>query len=301
MPRPATPVGTPAGNVNAPRQEPGPADANMRWAERGPAKRPWAEPWAVAGLCLGGAGLLSASFPSLCPLVMPLSATGLLAAAVGLWRARVMAKSRLLLPLAAAATAGAVLCAAWWRPGLLGPIYQASRPRPEVDPAAMRVVPLPGSRNVDPASVDWVDASQAALQQGATLVRITDAWIGPARKPITKDHALSNHQYLFIRVQVFQTKNKEGQEVARPLSPGNQPRLTDDTGNVYPAGDGLASGSEEPGKGSGVAGLGHEEVFAFQPPGADAKYLRIELPGARWSGTGLFRFTIPAGMIRRDR
>jgi len=286
----------PAGNVNA-RSQSAPEDPAIRWAEKGLAKRPWVEPWAVAGLCLAGASLLSASFPLLCRLVIPLSAVGLLAAVMGLWRARVMSKSRRFLPLAATIMSAAVLLSAWRWPSLLGPIYEASRPRPTVDAAAMRAVPLPGSRGVDPAETEWVDASRAALQQGGTLARIMDVWIGPAEEPANKNRARPQH--LFVRLQVFHASHKNGQSIIDPIV-GLRARLTDDTDKVYEVSEGLASSKRSDDK-RVLSGLAPEKVFAFTPAPAEPKYLRFELAATTPGSSRPFRFTIPASMIARER
>ncbi len=276
-----------------------------------PGQRATIEPLGLAALLLGSAALLSASFSALCRLVMPLAVLGLLLGLAGLWRGRLARRRarvaggwrswRSLVPLAASLTAGAILVSAWLWPGLLGPVYQASRPRPTLDPAAMHVVPLPGSRGLESANPNWVDASQAALRQGDTLVRISRVWTGPAEAPASKkDNSARKKQYLFVGVQIFQAKALADKQ-ARPINlKAGRPKLTDDTGQVYELRTGLAAPPVKAGK-ADLPVFGREQVFAFEPPAAGRAHLRIELPAGMWGGSGVYRFTIPATMIQRQR
>jgi hypothetical protein len=43
-----------------------------------------------------------------------------------------------------------------------------------------------------------------------------------------------------------------------------------------------------------------DQVFAFELPPRNVD-LRLELSAAPWGGNGLFRFTIPSAMIKREK
>jgi hypothetical protein len=252
-------------------------------------------PLGVCGLFLCGVALLSAS---LAPrLVMPLSGLGVLIGLTGLVQGRLADRGRLLLPLAAATASAAVLLVAWLWPGLLGPRYEASRPRWTQDPEAMRVLPLPGGGNMEGVHADWVDASRAALQQGRILVRVSRAWIGTAQAPEKK--AATRDRYLFLGLQIIEAKTATGKSgpAQEPTPPGSRPRLTDDSGKAFELRLGVTPSGDQA-KGPDPSAFFREDVLAFVPVPAVPADLRLEMP----AGNGrAFRFTIPAKMIHPDK
>src|SRR5262249_37867535 len=127
---------------------------------------PWIEPIGLCALLLSGAALLCAASPASAKLVFWLSLLALLVGLVGLLRALLTGSLRLAMPIAAVAASGSVFLISFCAPSFLGPIYAASREGETIDPTVIRVVPIPGKAGVGSTGSEWVDASQAALQQG---------------------------------------------------------------------------------------------------------------------------------------
>jgi hypothetical protein len=242
--------------------------------------------------------------------VVPLTVLGLLAGLAGVVLVRASGGARLVLPAAGAAVSGAALLAALLLPGLLGPAYRVWRERDPVDPAAIRVVPLPG-RTTDsgPENPDWVDASRAALQQSGLRVQVVGASVGPTearailqKKAPNKKGAAAEALFIRVRARRAEDARSFAADVARqPDRPdeAHRPTLTDNTGKVYrerPA----PSAPEGVGKSSRFPVTVVEEVFAFEAPPPGLECLRLEVPAAAWGGSGAFRFTIPAAMIERQ-
>jgi hypothetical protein len=256
-----------------------------------PSARPRPEPLGATALLVAAAALVAASIPFLCALVIPLAGLALLLAVLG-YRRTAAGRSRLL-PTAASLSAAALLLAAWCWPALLGPVYQAARTRQTLDPAALYAVPLPGHHGVT-SDPDWVDADAAALRQGDVLVRVTGVWTGRSAGD-GKQLSANNPECLFVRVQGFKGKRKD----ARPASAPQAPRLTDDRNHELAAlGSQRASAS---GKEAAQPSFFDEHVFSFAAPKAGIEHLRLELPGALWGSSTVFRFKIPAAMIRQEQ
>jgi hypothetical protein len=246
--------------------------------------------------------LLCASAAALCGLVIPAALLALLTALAALWRAVTGGRFRPGLAVAGAVAGAGVVGAAWLSPGLLGPTYRASRDRDPVDPEAARAVPRPGHKPAaDLAEGDWADASRAALQQGPVRVEVIDAAVGPAKTRAGPQRCLR------VRVRVHQVEGASDFAAKRWERPefGDdraRPTVTDDAGKVYQprqAGDAAPADSDVR-KSSRFPVTVVEEEFLFEAPAAAPRPLRLEVPASAWGGTGVFRFTIPAAMIRRD-
>jgi hypothetical protein len=239
-----------------------------------------------------------------------LTGLGLLVGLAAVVLARASGGARLVLPVAGAAVNGAALLTALLLPGLLGPAYRVWRERDPVDPAVIRVVPLPGRPAGDgPEVPDWVDASRAALQQSGLRVQVVGASVGPAEARATPPKKTPNKkgtaaEALFIRLRARRVEDARAfaaDLLRQPERPGeaHPPTLTDNTGKVYrrrPA----PSAPEGVGKSSRFPVTVVEEVFAFEAPPPGVGPLRLEVPAAAWGGSGAFRFTIPAAMIGRQ-
>jgi hypothetical protein len=269
-----------------------------------PATARWIDPVGLAALLVGVAALLAAAVTLLGGWVIPLSIVGLLTGLAAVVRARASDKARLPLPITGAAANGVILVAAWLFPGLLGPAYLASRDKGLQDPAAIRVVPLPGSpASVAAESPDWIDASRAALQQGGLRLQVVSAWVGPAEEAPPKKKG-TREEYLFIRLRTRQVQDA-GPSDSRSAPPERRdvqhhPTLTDNTGKVYQERKGperVESGATSSKFPLAIV----DEVLAFEPPSAGREYLRLEVPAAGWGRPGAFRFTVPNTMVNRPR
>jgi hypothetical protein len=252
-------------------------------------------------MVIGGGGLLCASAAVLCGLVIPAALLALLTALVALVRAVTGSRFRPGLAVAAAVAGAGVVGAAWLSPGLLGPTYRASRDRDPVDSQAARAVPRSGHKPAaDLAEGDWADASRAAVQQGSVRVEVIDAAVGPAKTRAGPQKCLR------VRVRVHQVEGASDFAERRRERPAfgddrARPTVTDDAGKVYePRQAGAAAPAEDVRKSSRFPVTVMEEEFLFEAPAAAPRPLRLEVPASAWGGSGVFRFTIPATMIRRD-
>jgi hypothetical protein len=300
----ALPAAAPPETATAPlakRGEPVGVPAREEAEER-PARFPWLDPLGVVALLLGGSALLCAALTALGGWVVPLALVGLLTGGAAVVRARASDRARLLFTAAGAATGGAVLGAALLCPGLLGPSYRAFREQTTDDPAAIHVVPLPGSpASVAAESPDWVDASRAALRQNGLSLQVVDAWVGPRTPAAGAPNTAPREECLFISLRVQQVRDPTaGGPPGSPPPPrdtAHAPTLTDDTGQAYQPRKGPERDQGFTARGMPVTV--RDEVLAFEPPPAGREYLRLEVPAAGWGRPGAFRFTIPGTMIRR--
>jgi hypothetical protein len=268
------------------------------------ANSPWSEGLGLGALLLGGVALLCASAPSLCSFVVPLGLVGLLLGLAGLFAALAQGRFRLLLPIAGTAVAGVLVSTALLSPRFLGPVYRASRERIAADSTAIRVVPLPGCGvNSAPANPEWIDASQAALQQGGLQVQVLGAVVHPVKAQSSSTKRLQPGDYLCVRLRIQQVEAASAFADKRSGVPGpplekSRLRLTDDTGKVCGLRDVLdVAPVASDRKASVFPVLFQDEVFAFEAPPRGVKFVRLEVPVA---APGVLRFTIPASMIQRE-
>jgi hypothetical protein len=263
----------------------------------------------IVSLLAVALALWCASAPALCGLVIPLASAGLLLGLGGLLLAT--GGVRQLLPGGAAVLGGGVVIAAALFPSLLGPKYYAFRMAGWIDPTAIHVVPLSGSRVPDGQdSPDWVDAGQVALEQGRVRVQVVSVTLAPEQGKSASAKKGPPAEALSVRLRT-QRVEPPGEFASRrlertlPRLEHAQPRLTDAAGKEYARRQVVeAAPPEAPKKGKRRAGVfpltAQEEVFVFEaPPGPGP--LRLEIPAEAWGGRGTFRFTIPAAMIRDER
>jgi hypothetical protein len=259
----------------------------------------------VAALLGSGAALLCAAVPALCAFVVPLGVVGLVLGLGGLVRILAVNQGRLLLPAVGTTLGGVVLFTALLFPKILGPIYLTSRVRADVDPTVIRVVPLPGSpRNAAPANPDWVDASQAALHQGPLQVQVLAASFRPLQVQSSPTQKIPPGESLFIRLRIQHAQPAgalaaKGADRAGSRLDQASPRLTDPKGKVYPPRDVLeVAAVENQRRSSAGPVVVKDEVWRFEARPPARADLHLELPAEAWGGEGVFRFTIPASMIR---
>jgi hypothetical protein len=193
-------------------------------------------------------------------------------------------------------------------PNLLGPRYLAFRGSEAVDPTAIRVIPVPGSRdNAALRDPEWADASQAALQQGPMQVQVLSASISPVKANSSPTKTIGQAEYLFIRLRTQQAEAASDFATKRtpvtgPRSEQPRPTLTDKTGRVYQAKDIQQVAAVENKRRSGVFPVSsHDEVIVFETPPSGLEFLRLEVPAEAWGRKGAFRFTIPGSMIEDKR
>jgi hypothetical protein len=271
-----------------------PDDTPLRFRDR-------VHPAGLAACLLAGAGLLCAAFSQTAFLTWPLGAVGLLVGLAGVLLTLGGRPALLLFPAAGAVVSGGVLVAALAAPGLLGPRYEASRQQSAYDPEAVQVVPL----SLDPAGAQnlevdgWVDASRAAIQQGAVRVQVTGAAVGPVRL-VAPRPKFTKDQHLTIGVRVQHLGHGgpiEYEHWGLPAVRKAPPPTLEVAGlKVSP----VELEPEQPvGRTDMVRlfpGKAVEDVLIFRAVSATSP-LRLELPAEAWGGQGVFRFTIPASMV----
>lgn len=264
------------------------------------------DPLGLGALFLGGAALLCASVSSLCSLVLPLSGVGLLVGLAALLGTK--SPSRPLLPAAAAAVGGLVLLTAWFFPNLLGPRYLASRGRATVDTTTIRVLPAPGGSPIaGPLNPDWVDASQAVLQQGPLQVQVLSASIRSVKAKPSASKTSPPAEYLSIRLRMQRAEAASEfaanrSQMASPRFEQLRPTLTDKNGKVYQVRDVQEVTAADNKRKSALFPVSvQDEVFVFEAPTGGAEDLRLEVPVEALGGKGAFRFTIPGSMIEDKR
>jgi hypothetical protein len=262
--------------------------ANVAIPSEGPKPTPrWIEPFGLAALLAVGSALLCASIPSLCGLVVPLGGAGLILGIVGVFRVLAKGQFRLAIPAAAMAVGCAAVFSALLLPHLLGPVYLGSRTREAVDSRAIRVVSFSGRGGAArPGEPESVEANQAALQQGPLHVQVISASIRSVKAKSAPAKHIPPGEYLFIRLRTHSVEAAGEFTAKRSPTPGHrfekvQPRLMDKTGRVYPSRDIQEVVAEEnENKRSVFPVTFQDEVLAFEPPGPDLEYLRLEVPSA---------------------
>ncbi len=245
------------------------------------------QPAVAAGalaLLFSGIALIGGSIPMLCGFVLSLSGLALLTGMIAIILASLSARPRLILPIAGSVAAVAMLIVAWLFPALLGPAYEYTRQRRDPPPVGLRAVPLAGALALD-ETPEWVDAKRYALQRDDLRVHVIRVALLP---PTAKEPT----ERLLVRVRVsLDRADAKSLERNQNLSP----RLTDDMGKLCALRRSeffdLGGGRNKPGL-FPVPTI--EETFVFKAPAEGWKSLRLELPAARWRGTGVFQFAIPA-------
>ncbi|HEY8504726.1 MAG TPA: hypothetical protein VIL46_09095, partial [Gemmataceae bacterium] len=87
-----------------------------------------------------------------------------------------------------------------------------------------------------------------------------------------------------------------------PLVDPPRPSLTDNSGRAYRERQpGPDEDDGEVRKSTLFPVAAGEPDYLFEAPPKGVEFLRLEVPVEAWGGTGVFRFTIPAGMIRDER
>jgi hypothetical protein len=266
------------------------------------------DPFGLAALLSDGAALLGAGVTSLCGFVVPLAIVGLLLGLVGSFRALGQGSFRLLFAAAGVLVGGLVLFTALLLPSLLGPVYLTSRAREAQDPRAIQVIPLSGNRgNSGPRDPEWVDASQAALQQGRLYVQVLSVSVRAVKPKSDPTRKLPPVEYLFLRLRTQQAEEASAFGTVRtqalgPRSEKARPTLRDSTGKVCQLRDVQEMAVAETDRRSSVFPVVFEEVvFVFDAPPANLASLRLELPAEAWGGEGVFRFTILGPMVRHEQ
>jgi hypothetical protein len=200
-----------------------------------------------------------------------------------------------------------VLLTAWLFPSLLGPAYLGSREREVADPAAVRVIPLTGgSENAAAEDPNWVDASRAALQQAKIRLQVMSASVGPLKAESSPKKESASGEALFIRLRrqladaAGVVGTKPSQTMRKQLE-NHRPRLTDNSGKVYPLRNVQEVAAQKERRPSVFPVNFQDAVLVFEAPGPGVENLRLEVPAEAWETKGPFRFTIPGSMIGGER
>jgi hypothetical protein len=272
---------------------------------------PWIEPTGAIALLLAGAALLCPLSYSLSPWVIPFGLASLFVGLIGVARALVVTATgpaantfrRRVFP-SAGAGAGCLVCAAaLFFPSLLGPNYLAWRQGKTVDPTTIQAIPLNGSPANGRIDSDWVDASQTALRQGRLHVQVASVSVEPLdANPVPKGKGPAE-ELLHIRLRIrkiLEAGDAAPQGVDAPDEKTRQEaRLTDNTGKHYLQ-RALHEATPPVQRRNAFASAVVDQVLVFEVPPAGLQHLRLELPVAHWGGRGVFRFTIPSTMVRRQ-
>jgi hypothetical protein len=255
----------------------------------------------MAALLSTGAALLCASAPSLCRFVLPLATLGLLLGVAGLALVLSQGRTRLLFPSAGTGFAGGVLFTALLFPGLLGPVFLASRAGDALDARVIRTVPLPGKLGtIGAAGRESVDASGAALQLGKINLRVVSASIRRVTSKSSFTKKIPPGDYHFIRLRMQQVDAAKGSAAGSGLEK-SVPSLKNNSGETYRLSDVQEVGpAPGPRKSSGFPVAFQDQVLVFEAP-ANLEDLYLEVPAEQWGGKGTFRFTIPRSMIQDER
>lgn len=262
----------------------------------------------VVALLAAAGALLCASSRQLSGFVLPVSGGGVLLgllAVAGAWSL----SYRMRWPALGAATAGTAAITAWLFPGLLGQAYWMSRqPAPVVD-MQIRAVPLAASKERGtPVGEEWVNAAESALQQGPLRVWIAGVRLIPA-PPVDddvpkKDEVREDRLLIRLRVQIVEDARQfAGHQAQMSLPRGEdlQPQLLDKGGRALPRREvEHAAAADHVIRSSMFPVSVEDRTFGFAAPSAGSQDLRFEVPAEPLGGKGMYRFTIPASLLRRD-
>jgi hypothetical protein len=151
---------------------------------------------------------------------------------------------------------------------------------------------------------DWVDASQTALRQGRLHVQVASVSVEPLEANAAPKGKGPAEEFLLIRLRIrkiLEADDAATQAVDAPDEKTQQEaRLTDNTGKHYLQ-RALHEAAPPVQRRNVFASAVVDQVLVFEVPPAGLQYLRLELPVAYWGGrAGVFRFTIPSAMVRRQ-
>lgn len=260
-------------------------------------------PAGVVALLSGGLGLMFASFWGWTWLTIPLAGLGIVIGLAGVVWAHVSDSSGKPVAVGGAVLSAGVLGVAVLFPGLLGPAYQ-SPPSRSQSSSAVEAIPLQLTDEQVPAfdEAGYADASRAALQQAGLRMHVLSVSVGPlpsvAKKPAPE-------QYLLIRLRVQRVQDGkefvQGETAFHNAVDVPQLTLTDRAGKRYRqrALESVVPKENDPRPPPFPVAV-MDEVFAFEPVPPRGVDLRLEVPTAGWGGAGVFRFTLPEAMIRRE-
>ncbi len=147
-----------------------------------------------------------------------------------------------------------MLSIALLRPASLGPTYELSRVRGEVEAVVPRAVALPG-KQAQPGdeNAEWPDASRLAVQIKKVRIEVVSVVVRPLEIAQTPKKKLTKESYLVLRLRVHQPAG--GAEFASDrwgaggtAQQRYQPVLTDERGKVCqtaadPGGEAVRAGA----------------------------------------------------------
>ena len=280
---------------------------NKRLAMREPASSAFL-PLGPGSLLLASAALVAASIPFVRVLALPLSALGIVLGLLALtskWKSSTdYRKSEIGLPLAGGIASVVVFLLAGFWLGQFELILRGWRKAPVPE---QKTVPLRSQTNPSPgdqSQIDWVDASQDAVQVGDVRVRLVSVVIGTVELKDAKGKKRPSDKCLILKVRV---SNAGAEHVVQfnswyqPLAVGEKavPLLHDNRRKLYSLRD-FAGDTEVVGRVARATlppAKKVEDLLVFRELPDHVDFLRLELPASAFGSSGMVRMQIPGRMI----
>ena len=137
-------------------------------------------------------------------------------------------------------------------------------------------------------------------------MQVISASVRRVQAKSTPNKKIPPGDYHFIRLRVQQDA-ASASAAKRDHGPGSRlekaaPRLTDNTGKVYPLCDVVEMAPAPNERRSSVFPAGfQDQLLVFEASATRPENLRLEVPAEAWGGKGALRFSIPASMIKDER
>jgi len=182
--------------------------------------------------------------------------------------------------------------------GIAGTVFYLGRESEEKPSAAEAKPPAhaPPKKPVESVEIEWIDASQAAIQRGDMQVRIVAAVRGVPRIATGFRGQIPAEELLLLTVQLQNLGSTRKLEYSTWRS--SWVRLSDNVQNTYrPLSFGPAGIEGQIHSASIYPGETVEDLLIFERPVASAEYLQLELPASAFDQTGTMYFKIPREMV----
>jgi len=154
-----------------------------------------------------------------------------------------------------------------------------------------------------PPADEWVDASLASADRENVTVTVTSAWVGRPRLVNRRSGkaARPRTDYLSVTLELSNRSERKLDYTSWNRETAGV-RLIDNNHNEYStksfASRGLEiDGQVEGGRGTVDPGKAIGDVLLFEPPAADVRFLRLELPRAAFGEKDSLKFEIPISMV----
>lgn len=154
-----------------------------------------------------------------------------------------------------------------------------------------------------PPTEEWVDASLASADRENVTVTVTSAWVGRPRLVSRRSGkaARPRSDYLSVTLELSNGSQKKLDYTSWNRETAGV-RLIDNNHNEYSPKSFASRGMEidgqvEGGRGTVDPGSAIGDVLLFEPPAADVRFLRLELPRAAFGERDSLKFEIPISMV----